>query len=73
MKMALPQGSGRRSDNVPAVGAEDLAFYVGWPKGWAVFRLAKDVWKEETVGEDAKAAHVAQMVFPIGAPNDGFA
>ena len=21
--------------------------YVGWPKGWAVFRLAKDVWKEE--------------------------
>ncbi len=49
------------------------AFYVGWPKGWAVFRLAKDVWKEETVGEDAKAAHGAQMVFPIGAPNDGFA
>ena len=49
------------------------AFYVGWPKGWAVFRLAKDVWKEETTGEDAKAAHAAQMVFPIGAPNDGFA
>ena len=21
--------------------------YVGWPKGWAVFRLAKDVWKDE--------------------------
>ncbi len=21
--------------------------YVGWPKGWAVFRLVKDVWKEE--------------------------
>jgi len=49
------------------------AFYVGWPKGWAVFRLAKDVWKEETVEEDAKAAHAAQMVFPIGEPNDGFA
>jgi 4-carboxymuconolactone decarboxylase len=49
------------------------AFYVGWPKGWAVFRLAKDVWKEETTGDDAKAAHAAQMVFPIGAPNDGFA
>ncbi|MCM1327308.1 MAG: carboxymuconolactone decarboxylase family protein [Bacteroidales bacterium] len=49
------------------------AFYVGWPKGWAVFRLAKDVWKEEAVGEDAKAAHAAKMVFPIGAPNDGFA
>ena len=49
------------------------AFYVGWSKGWAVFRLAKDVWKEETTGEDAKAAHAAEMVFPIGAPNDGFA
>lgn len=27
------------------------AFYVGWPKGWAVFCLAKEVWKED--GEDA--------------------
>ena len=49
------------------------AFYAGWPKGWAAFRLAKDVWKEETEGEGAKAAHAAEMVFPIGAPNDGFA
>ena len=22
--------------------------YVGWPKGWAVFRLAKEVWNEES-------------------------
>ena len=22
--------------------------YVGWPKGWAVFRQAKEVWNEET-------------------------
>jgi alkylhydroperoxidase/carboxymuconolactone decarboxylase family protein YurZ len=21
--------------------------YTGWPKGWAVFRLAKEVWKED--------------------------
>ena len=21
--------------------------YVGWPKGWAVFRLARDIWKDE--------------------------
>ena len=20
--------------------------YVGWPKGWAVFRLAKEIWKD---------------------------
>ncbi len=25
-----------------------VAFYVGWPKGWAVFNLAKKVWE---VGE----------------------
>ena len=22
------------------------AFYAGWPKGWAVFRLAKEVWHD---------------------------
>lgn len=49
------------------------AFYAGWPKGWAAFRLAKDVWKEDTAEKGAKAAHAAEMVFPIGAPNEGFA
>lgn len=49
------------------------AFYVGWPKAWAVFNLAKDVWTKDTEKDDAKAAHKASMVFPIGAPNDGFA
>lgn len=24
-----------------------LAFYAGWPKAWAVFRLAKDIWIDE--------------------------
>ena len=24
-----------------------LAFYTGWPKAWAAFRLAKDVWNEK--------------------------
>ncbi len=23
------------------------AMYAGWPRGWAVFRLAKEVWNEE--------------------------
>jgi len=49
------------------------AFYAGWPKAWAAFRMAKKVWSEDAPGEDTKAAHAAQMVFPIGAPNDGFA
>lgn len=25
-----------------------LAFYVGWPKAWAAFRMAKDVWTENS-------------------------
>ena len=48
------------------------AFYAGWPKAWAAFRMAKEVWSEET-GNDAMAKHAASMVFPIGNPNDGFA
>lgn len=50
-----------------------VAFYAGWPKGWAVFNMAKEVWAEDAPAEDAKAAHAAQMVFSIGEPNDGFA
>lgn len=48
------------------------AFYAGWPKAWAAFRMAKEVWAEDAA-EDAKAKHQGEMVFPIGAPNDGFA
>lgn len=43
-----------------------VAFYAGWPKGWAVFRMAKEVWTEDEPAADAKAAHAAEMVFPIG-------
>ncbi len=49
------------------------AFYAGWPKAWAAFYMAKEVWAEEGKEEDAMAAHANSMVFPIGAPNDGFA
>ena len=48
------------------------AFYAGWPKAWAAFRMAKEVWSEDG-GEDGKARHQREMVFPIGSPNDGFA
>lgn len=50
-----------------------VAFYVGWPKGWAVFRMAKDVWSEEPSANDEKARYAAEMLFPIGVPNDAFA
>ncbi len=29
-----------------------VGFYVGWPKAWAVFRLAKDVWNEAEPAND---------------------
>lgn len=48
------------------------AFYAGWPKAWAALRMAKEVWAQEE-GVDGKDAHAASMIFPIGAPNDGFA
>ena len=48
------------------------AFYAGWPKAWTAFRMAKEVWAEPET-DDPKQAHQSAMVFPIGAPNDGFA
>ena len=48
------------------------AFYAGWPKAWAAFRMAKEVWAEDDAA-DAKTKHANEMVFPIGAPNDAFA
>lgn len=49
------------------------AFYAGWPKAWAAFRFAKEVWCEEDAGDDAMTKHAASMIFPIGQPNEGFA
>lgn len=49
------------------------AFYAGWPKAWAAFRMAKEVWADDVSPEDAKAAHASSMIFPIGQPNDAFA
>lgn len=43
-----------------------LSFYVGWPKGWAAFRMARNIWRET---EDGTAAFAARSVFPVGEPN----
>ena len=48
-----------------------VAFYAGWPKAWAVFNMAKEVWAESGADTE-RAAHENQMIFPIGAPNDAF-
>ncbi|MGN1221264.1 MAG: carboxymuconolactone decarboxylase family protein [Candidatus Cryptobacteroides sp.] len=48
------------------------AFYCGWPKAWAAFRMAKEVWCENANTDEAMAKHAASMLFPIGNSNDGF-
>lgn len=48
------------------------AFYAGWPRAWAAFRMAKEVWADDDA-TDEKAEHQNEMAFPIGAPNDAFA
>ncbi|MCD8315594.1 MAG: carboxymuconolactone decarboxylase family protein [Firmicutes bacterium] len=50
------------------------AFYVGWPKGWAAFNMAKEIWTETEASDmnDDMARHASEMIFPIGAPNDAF-
>lgn len=48
------------------------AFYAGWPKAWAAFRIATEVWTEDST-DDAMTRHANEMIFPIGEPNDAFA
>ena len=47
--------------------------YVGWPKAWAAFRLAKEVWTEESSAATEKEAYQSRIFFPIGEPNNAFA
>ena len=54
-----------------------VAFYAGWPKAWAVFNLAKEVWNvnegDLPYEDEAMRAHAKEMVFPIGASNEAYA
>ncbi len=43
------------------------AFYAGWPKAWAAFRMAKEVWADEEAQEPEGG------LFGLGAPNDAYA
>ena len=43
--------------------------YVGWPKGWAVFRLAKEVWAEDAPAKTEREIYQNSIFFPIGEPN----
>lgn len=49
------------------------AFYAGWPKAWAVFRMAKEVWGEATTDVQTKDEFQASTPWPIGAENSAYA
>ena len=52
-----------------------LAFYAGWPKAWAAFRMAKEVWGDDADSKetsDEKSAYEKSLLFPVGEPNDAF-
>lgn len=49
------------------------AMYVGWPKGWAVFRLAKEVWNQKETALTEKEQYQNSIFFPIGESNEAFA
>ena len=59
---------GVTKDEIAAI-ITHATLYVGWPKGWAVFRLAKEVWNEELPALTAKDRFQNEIFFPIGEPN----
>jgi 4-carboxymuconolactone decarboxylase len=49
------------------------AFYAGWPKAWATFNLAKEVWAEDTKPQTELEKFAQTIMFPIGEPNNTYA
>lgn len=49
------------------------SFYAGWPKAWAAFNLAKEVWTDNSSALTEKDKYAKTIIFPIGKPNDCFA
>ena len=45
------------------------AFYAGWPKAWAVFNLAKEVYNEPITELTDKDRYQNGIFFPVGEPN----
>ena len=56
-----------------AAAITHTAFYAGWPKAWATFRLAKEVWTEKQPALTEKDKYQQTLMFPIGKPNDAYA
>lgn len=49
------------------------AFYVGWPKAWAAFSVAKEVWCENKESDGKMENYAKSIIFPIGKPNSAYA
>lgn len=50
------------------------AFYMGWPKAWATFNLAKEVWADDnTQALSDKDKYAQTIMFPIGEENTAYA
>lgn len=56
-----------------AAAITHTAFYAGWPKAWATFNLAKEVWNEPTQARTEKDKYAQTVMFPIGEPNTAYA
>lgn len=51
-----------------------MAFYAGWPKAWAAFNLAKEVWADNDTAQASTADSAKEsLTFPIGSPNTAYA
>ncbi len=48
-----------------------VAFYAGWPKAWATFNLAKEIYAEDSAADDSPESHGG--AFGLGEPNDTYA
>ena len=72
--LANAKAHGVSRDEIVAV-VTHAAMDCGWPKGWAVFRMIKEVWGED---EQVGATSVDESqglsdIFPMGEPNDAYA
>ena len=56
-----------------AAAITHTAFYAGWPKAWATFNLAKEIWSEDnSTALTDKEKYAQTIMFPIGVPNDTY-
>ena len=56
-----------------AASITHAAFYAGWPKAWATFNLAKEVWKDSDTKElSPKDIYANSIMFPIGNQNTAY-